>query len=139
MSRLDKKMPADFIPDDGVSEQFKQRFNKGEMPCASAFKASLEWNLPTGTVGLYADLHKVPITQCQIGLFGHGKGIKLIETLDQIDPEIEAAVREKTKENIISCEDVFFIAKEKKVSKVDVGSVCQTLHIKIKNCRFGAF
>lgn len=139
MSRLNKEMPADFIPDDKVSEQFKQRFNEGKMPCASAFSTAEEWGIPTRTLGLYADFHKFQITRCQIGLFGYGKGVKLVKKLDALDPEIEKAVRSRTQDNIMTCDDVFAIAKEMKVSKVDVGSVCQTLDIKIKKCRFGAF
>ena len=139
MSRLNKQLPADFTPDDEVSEQIRQRFHTGKMPCGSALEAAVEWNMPTMTLGHYADYLRFPLTRCQIGLFGYGKGTKLVKVLESVDPVLADAVRSKTTDNIIRCEDVFAIAEEKNVDKVDVGSVCQTLGIKIKHCRLGAF
>lgn len=139
MARENKKIPEDFIPDPILSEQVKIRFSTGDMPCASAFKASDELNISTRTLGLYADVLDIRLSTCQIGLFGHGKGVKLIKTLDRVDSALEKDIRERTTDGVIACKDVFDLARAHKTSKVDVGSACQTLGIKVKHCRFGAF
>jgi hypothetical protein len=142
MSRKNKKLPADFTPDEALASRILQSIPEKAITCADAFALAGELNLTKKDLGLYADYLAIDLRKCQIGLFGNGTGTgkkKLIETLDRLDPALEAAVKESARDNIISCAAVFDIAARLNMDKVAVGSTCQTLGIKIKGCRFGAF
>ncbi|GAB6097406.1 hypothetical protein JCM14469_36600 [Desulfatiferula olefinivorans] len=140
MSRLTKIRPADFRPDETLCTLLTKRLPDGEMPCATGFALARELGITTQELGHYADHLNLRLVRCQIGLFGQGKGkAKLIHTLDRVDRALREAVDAASGDGVITCEQVFEIARTLKLSQVAVGSACETLGIKIRQCRFGAF
>lgn len=140
MAPKNKKIPDDFSPDESIRERFIQHVSDGKLACAEAFRLAREFNLPESEIGHYANLCDVHLEKCQIGLFGYGPCKKrLVEKKDHVDPDLVSAVKEKTTDGIIFCAAVFSISESLNIGKIDVGSACETLGIKIKKCRFGAF
>ena len=140
MTRRNKTLPDDFSPDETLRERFVQQTPDGQLSCALAFRLAREFHVSEADIGHYADLCGVHLVQCQIGLFGYGPGKKRrVEKLDNPDPKFVKAVEEAVNGGVIGCADVFRIAEAFKAGKVDVGCVCETLGVKIKGCRFGAF
>lgn len=139
MKLSEKKRPSDFSPDETISEKVNQESRNGALSCAAAFRLSDLFDISKQEVGFYADSLNLKLSKCRIGLFGYGKGVKLVKELDSIDETLEKRVGALLADGILTCENVFRIADEFKVSLVDVGSVCQTKGIKIKHCQLGAF
>jgi hypothetical protein len=140
MSRLTKIRPADFRPDETLCTLLTKRLPDGEMPCATGFALARELGITTQELGHYADHLNLRLVKCQIGLFGQGKGgKKLIQTLDRVDEALREAIVAAGNDSVMTCEQVFDIARTHKCSQVAVGSACETLGIKIRQCRFGAF
>lgn len=140
MALKNKKIPDDFSPDESIRKRFIQHVSSGKLACAEAFRLAREFNLPESEIGHYANLCDVHLEKCQIGLFGYGPCKKrLVEKQDHVDPDLVSAVKEKTTDGIIFCAAVFSISELLNIGKIDVGSACETLGIKVKKCRFGAF
>lgn len=109
------------------------------LSCASAFKLSEELGITRAETGDYADQLGLRLTKCRIGLFGYGKGIRLVKKLDKIDKKLEKKIKELSEDKKISCENLFKVAGELNTSLVEVGSACETAGIKITKCQLGAF
>ncbi len=140
MARKNKRTPADFLPDEAVKDRFLSSIHEGRLGCAEAFALSNKLGLSEAEIGLYADACDVRLEKCQIGLFGYGPGKKrLVKKVDTVAPELAEALNHEVTENVISCKAVFDIAHALGIGKTDVGDACETLGIKIKGCRFGAF
>jgi hypothetical protein len=140
MTRRNKILPDDFSPSDAIRQRFVQHVADGKLACSEAFRLSGELGLPESEIGNYADLCGVRLVKCQIGLFGYGPEKKrLVETRDLLDPDLASAVRSLSNGGVILCVEVFGLAESFKISKVDVGCACETLGIRVKGCRFGAF
>lgn len=139
MGLKNKKSPVDFTPDETIAEKIKEKTENGYLSCAVAFKLADQIGLSSGEIGHYADALDLRLTKCRIGLFGHGKGVKLVKKLESVDAVLESRVKEFLNNGRVNCEYVLKIADEFKISPVKVGSVCQTKGIKIKNCCLGAF
>ena len=59
------------------------------------------------------------------------------ETID--NKELEAALREKAKDNRIACAQLFAIAEKLNLPRKEIGSAATQLKIKISNCQLGCF
>jgi hypothetical protein len=79
------------------------------------------------------------LCKCQLGLFGYAPENKIIKSLDIVDPELEQAINETKKENVIQCSQIWEIAKKLGMRKHHVSCACETLKLKIKGCQLGAF
>ncbi len=139
MGLKNKKSPVEFASDETIAEKIKEITENGYLSCTVAFRLADQVGLSSGEIGRYADVLDLRLTKCRIGLFGHGKGIKLVKKLESVDAVLESRVNEFAINERVNCEDVLKVADEFKVSPVIVGSVCQTKGIKIKNCCLGAF
>lgn len=139
MGLKNKRSPVELTPDETIAEKIKEKTENGYLSCAAAFKLVDRLGLSSREIGLYADALDLRLTKCRIGLFGHGKGVKLVKKLESVDDVLESRVKECMSNERVNCKDVLKIADEFKISPVKVGSVCQTKGIKIKNCCLGAF
>ncbi len=139
MKLSNKKVPPDFSPNENISKKIMDESKNNAITCASAFKIAELLGIQYLEVGFYADSLNLKLSKCRIGLFGHGKGVKLVKKLDTIDNNTEKSVDTFTENERLSCENVLKIADDLKINPIVVGSVCQTKGIKIKNCCLGAF
>ena len=139
MSLKNKIKPVEFSPDKKICDMFMAQSTDGKLSCANAFMLAEKLGLNKSEAGYYADYLTLRLAKCQIGLFGHGEKGKLIRKLESPDEKILEQVTCLKEGDRLSCENVFKIARDFKVSLTNVGSVCQTMGVKIKDCRLGAF
>ena len=139
MSLKNKIKPVEFSPDKKKCDMFMAQSTDGKLSCANAFMLAEKLGLNKSEAGYYADYLTLRLAKCQIGLFGHGENGKLIKKLESPDEKIMEQITCLKVSDRLSCENAFKIAKEFKVSPIEVGSVSQTMGVKIKDCRLGAF
>ena len=117
--------------------------------CRQAATGSLHVRVPTALqksqncspkqIGTQADLLELRITQCQLGLFGHAKGKKNFNPDTHMTQELKDRILECQSDGTIACSTCWELAKEFKLSKLDMGSACEQLEIRIKPCQLGVF
>ena len=69
-----------------------------------------------------------------ISKFGEATGEETIE-----NKELETALRERAKDNRITCPQMFAIAEKLGLPKKEIGAAATQLMIKISNCQLGCF
>jgi hypothetical protein len=66
-----KKHPSDREIDQKVAEAVKGRISEEEISCAAAFKIVSDLEVSPLEVGFTIDVLEIPVTKCQLGLFGY--------------------------------------------------------------------
>ena len=137
--KYSEKRTGEKLLDPGLKNAIKEKIMDGSMPCAVAFIVSENMNVLPQEVGYAVDMMDIPISKCQLGLFGNLPFGKIVQRADSITPELEAAIRESLVDGRLSCSSSWEIAKRFFVTKMKVSSVCEALGIKISACQLGAF
>jgi hypothetical protein len=109
------------------------------MTCPLAFQAAAELNLTPAEIGQALDLLEIPLSKCQLGLFGYSPVSRIIQPAESVAEDLEAAIRAAMSDSRLPCAEAFRIAKEFKLAKIRVSSACEKLKIKISACQLGAF
>jgi hypothetical protein len=122
-----------------VEELLKKKKTDGAMPCPLAFQAATELNLTPAEIGQAIDLLEIPLSKCQLGLFGYTPVSRIIQPAESVPEDLEAAIRKALADGRLPCAEAFRIAKEFKLAKIRVSSACEKLKIKISACQLGAF
>ncbi len=143
MARKDKGHFASKHPDASVKKEVEELLKKkktdGAMPCPLAFQAATELNLRPAEIGQAIDLLEIPLSKCQLGLFGYTPVSRIIQPAESVPEDLEAAIRKALADGRLPCAEAFRIAKEFKLAKIRVSSACEKLKIKISACQLGAF
>ncbi len=122
-----------------VAELLKKKKVDGAMTCPLAFQAAGALNLTPAEVGLALDLMEIPISKCQLGLFGYSPVSRILQPADSVPGDLDAAIRAALKDGRLPCAAAFRIAADFKLAKIRVSSACEKLKIKISACQLGAF
>ena len=122
-----------------VAELLKKKKTDGALTCPLAFQAASELNLSPAEIGQAIDLLEIPLSKCQLGLFGYTPVSRIIQPAEAVPEDLEAAIRKSLSDGRLPCADAFRIAKEFKFAKIRVASACEKLKIKISACQLGAF
>ena len=143
MARKDKghfatKHPGAIVKKE-VEELLKKKKTDGAMPCPLAFQAATELNLTPAEIGQAIDLLEIPLSKCQLGLFGYIPVSRIIQPAESVPEDLEAAIRKALADGRLPCAEAFRIAKEFRLAKIRVSSACEKLKIKICACQLGAF
>jgi len=128
---------------DIILERVQQRAHEGALPCTAAHTTAWETAATPAKVGAVADKAGIPITQCQIGLFGYGPKAegksKLVRSM-AVPADLETKIRARVKEGrYITCRACWEIAAELDIERLAVGNAADSLGFKIKSCQLGAF
>ncbi len=75
-----KKHPSDRKIDQKVAEAVQDRVSEGKISCAAAFKIASDHEVSPLQVGFTIDVLEIPLTKCQLGLFGYDPGRKLVKS-----------------------------------------------------------
>lgn len=116
-----------------------QASSNGKLACASAHRLAKTKNCSPEYIGTQADLLELGIVQCQLGLFGHAKGKKNFNPDAHMTPQLKDRILECQSDGKIACKTCWELAKAFKISKLDMGSACEQLEIRIKPCQLGVF
>jgi len=133
------------IDSDAVRSEIKSNLgDDGQLSCASAHKVAEVLGADPTQVGDEANSIDIRITRCQLGLFGFAPkkgmpGYKVVNKLDSPDETILAAVKEAAAEGSASCLELWRIAKEHNISRLEIGNYAETLDTKVTPCQLGCF
>ena len=112
----------------------------GKLSCAEAFRIAQEMSVEPSEVGRALDLLEIRIIKCQLGLFGHEKGKRLIvKPAETVPPDLEEALRAGLVNGRLPCATAWEIAKRFNLPKMDMTSACERLNLHISQCQLGAF
>ena len=143
MARKDKGHFATKHPGASVKKEVAELLKKtkvdGAMTCPLAFQAASELSLTPAEIGQAIDLLEIPLSKCQLGLFGYTPVSRIIQPAESVPEDLEAAIRKALADGRLPCAEAFRIAKEFKLAKIRVSSACEKLKIKISACQLGAF
>ncbi|MBF0235067.1 MAG: hypothetical protein HQK65_18835 [Desulfamplus sp.] len=117
-------------------EKFEEN---GRIACSYVHAVSKQLGIPPKEVGVQVDLMELRINECVLGLFGYepnGKGFNLNTN---ISPELKEAIEKIAPDGRTTCIACWDIAHRLKMKRLDVGSACEKLGVKIKQCQIGAF
>ena len=95
--------------------------------------------LTPAEIGQALDLLEIPISKCQLGLFGYSPVSRIIKPAESVAEDLEAAIRAAMSDDRLPCAAAFQIAAGFKLAKIRVSSACEKLKIKISACQLGAF
>lgn len=122
-----------------IAEAVAQIASDGKISCAAAHGIAEQLNVPPEDVGRSADLLKIRLNKCLLGLFGYTPHKKIVKASEKIAPELEAAIRKAAAENQIACDACWDIAETLACARLDVAAACEALAVKIAPCQLGAF
>ena len=122
-----------------VAELLKKKKVDGAMTCPLAFQAASELNMTPAEIGQALDILEIPLSKCQLGLFGYSPVSRIIPAgrvgcrrSGSFHPGCaerrSAALRRDLR-----------IAGEFKLAKIRVSGACEKLKIRIWACQLGAF
>ncbi|NDY73455.1 hypothetical protein DO021_09080 [Desulfobacter hydrogenophilus] len=122
-----------------LSQPIVQASSNDILTCASAHRLAKAHDCLPKQIGIQADLLELRIAQCQLGLFGYAPGKKKINPDAGITPELKNRIFDAQSDGKIDCKTCWKIATEFKISRINMGSVCERLEIRIKPCQLGVF
>jgi len=122
-----------------ITDKIIASAREGMIDCPSAHRIAKVLGLPPSEIGVQADLLELRIARCQMGLFGYGPGKKNFNLDVKISDALKNDILNSQKEGRISCHRSWDIARTHKISRIDMGSACEKLEIRIKPCQLGAF
>jgi len=126
-------------PSAALIEKVKAAVKEGTISCAPAHAAAGALGETPEAAGRAADLLELKISKCQLGLFGYGKGVKLVKAAESVSPDLEREIRDAIVDGRISCRDLWAIADSRKMKRLDAACACEKLGIRISLCQLGAF
>ena len=122
-----------------VAELLKKKKVDGAMTCPLAFQAASELNLTPAEIGQALDILEIPLSKCQLGLFGYSPVSRIIQPAESVAEDLEASIRAALIDGRLPCAAAFQIAGNFKLAKIRVSSACEKLEIRISACQLGAF
>ena len=125
--------------DEIISKKILSLAENKNLTCAAAHRIAKNLDILPSDVGIQIDLMEFRITKCQLGLFGYLPEPKKINPDIEISKNLAAALDKASQDNGVSCRQCWEIADSLKIKKVDLGSACEKIKIRIKPCQLGAF
>jgi hypothetical protein len=145
MALKDKKLPPGFKPDETlVAEINRLKEADGTISCAAALRLSVKAGAKPKVTGRSLDARSIPISRCQLGLFGypgHAKGWEAAGPDEEFVSEgLSKALRTAAgPQKRISCLGLWKIAKNHRISRMQAGLAADRAGLKIIACQLGAF
>ncbi len=137
--KFSTKHPSDMTMAPAVSEAVAARISQGKIACPAAFELATALSVAPSVVGTAIDLQEGRITHCQLGLFGHARKSSLLEGGDGVEARLADDIEAAQENNRLSCRRAWQIADDHDLPRLEVGRVCESLHVRICRCQLGAF
>jgi hypothetical protein len=144
MALKDKRIAPGDKPEARLVAEIKSRVLDGTLTCAEAFAVADRAGVSPLDVGRTADVLKVKLSHCQLGLFGYpgrGKGWDRSGAgLGPVPDGLEAAIKRRAgREGRVTCSDLWELAELYGVPKILVGDAADRIGIRIIECQLGVF
>ncbi len=130
---------GDHIADADLVDVLRNAAVEGNLSCRRIFEIAEEKQVAPGTISKTLNRLNLRIVECQLGLFGYKPAKKLLRPDMEVPAELERALRGRAPENRIPCAALWEIADQFALSRLDAGSACEVLGLKIVGCQLGAF
>ena len=124
--------------DDKAAEVLKKAATDSKITCAAAHHAAKALGMDLEKICEQIDLLELKLLECQLGLFGYPGG-KGYDPDADIPETVLNRVKETAKDGRLSCRACWDIALELKQKRIDIGSACEKLELKISPCQLGIF
>ena len=134
-----KKHSPDTVMDEAVANALGELALQGALPCAVAFEVAQRLQKEPAAIGQAADLLELRLIKCQLGLFGHGPKKDREKPGPPIPPQIQEAIRKGLQDGRLPCKNAWKIAEDFSMHKMQIGTICDIMDIKIGPCQLGAF
>jgi hypothetical protein len=123
-----------------IADAIRKCSAERKVPCTEAFRIAEEMNVQPSEVGRALDLLEIRIIRCQLGLFGHERGKRLIvKPAETVPQDLEEALRAGLVNGRLPCAIAWEIAKRFNLPKMGITSACERLNLHISQCQLGAF
>jgi hypothetical protein len=122
-----------------IVKKLENLSDQGRLTCAAAHRAAEDLTVSPQDIGIQADLMELRIIHCQLGLFGYEPQTKRIDPGIEVSDDLRAHIENNSIDGRLSCKAGWDIAKKFKISRLDMGSACEKINIRIKPCQLGAF
>ncbi len=143
MALKDKTAPQHVSPAAHIARAIKAVATGGRLPCPAAFEIAKDLAVTPEAVGDAADLMKIHLSRCQLGLFGYaakqGYTVAGVTDLDVPEGLPEAIQEARNSAANVSCADLWGLAATYAVPRMLVGYATNQLSIHVTTCRLGAF
>ena len=133
----EKHPDREIVP--AISEKLRAIATDGMLTCSSAHRVAKELGVSPVDIGVQADLLELRIARCQLGLFGYEPGRKNLDPAIEVPQDLWNEIENKSKNGRLSCKTCWEMAASFKMKRLDMGSACEKLGIRIKPCQLGAF
>jgi hypothetical protein len=134
------KHPPDIKVEPAIMDRVAASIVNGAIACKIAHSVAVELNVAPNQVGIAIDLHNARIKACQLGLFGYGKGNKIVaQNQAEAKAELSPAIRNELVDGKLSCAAAWRVADASGMTYLEIGQACESLGIKINQCQLGAF
>jgi len=122
-----------------LEKAVRESLKDGSISCHIAHGIAGALNVPPHDVGVAIDLVEGRILKCQLGLFGYGKGKKMVRAAKSIMPALRNAIESGLENDQLPCAAAWRIAEEHAIPRLAVANACEMLGVRIKPCQLGAF
>jgi len=122
-----------------LKKAVRENLQNGGISCHIAHDIANALNVPPHDVGVAIDLAEGRILKCQLGLFGYGKGKKMVQAAKSIMPTLRNAIESGLEDDQLPCAAAWRIAEEHAIPRLAVANACEMLGVRIISCQLGAF
>jgi hypothetical protein len=123
-----------------IADRVAANIVNGCIACKTAHTIAVELNALPSQVGVAIDLQNGRIKACQLGLFGYGKGKKIVsQEGSKATAALESEIRKELVGGKLPCAAAWHIADASGMTRLEIGRACESLGIKINQCQIGAF
>jgi hypothetical protein len=134
------KHPQDTIVDPAIMDRVAANIVNGCIACKTAHEIAVDLKVAPDQVGIAIDLQNGRIKACQLGLFGYGKGKKIVaQNAGKANADVASAIRAELIEGRLPCATAWRIADANGLKRLEIGRACESLGLKISQCQIGAF
>jgi hypothetical protein len=139
----DKPLPEGFVINEKIAERVKSHLSDEQLSCTAAHRIAAQFKVTPAFIGHIVDAIDIRLYKCQLGLYGYPNKRGWADagvTEMAIPEEFTRAIRDETNEdNEITCAQLWKLAAEYGISRMQAGYIVDTLGTRIIKCQLGAF
>lgn len=122
-----------------LEKELKIAAEQNKITCETAHQFAKKYAVTPKEIGQALNSLSIRIDKCQLGLFGYGPAKKNFDPSIEISSENKDKILKTQKNGRVSCLKCWELAVELQFSRLEMGSACEKLEIRIKPCQLGAF
>jgi len=122
-----------------IEQAIRDRLTENKITCRAAHEIAATLGVSPQEVGVGIDLLEARISQCQLGLFGHGQPHEDASSPDTVPAELRADIEAAVINGRLGCAGAWRIADARDIPRARITKFCNAMKVKISKCQIGAF